>query len=342
MGRAGGSAAEKYERLSARHRAGLPQRLIVNLSVAAVVAAAFWIYASAQRISLGPWVAAMIVFIGAAKAVVEPNHIRAWAIGAEGEAITARELAKLPAPHVALHDFRIPGTRSNVDHVVIGPGGVFVVETKRMQGRLRVRRGVVYIGGRRTGMVEEVMGEAQVVQTALDGHGYGHLRVQPLLYLQKVEVGWILPRPGGIPILMGRGLRRHIQRTSTVLDDATVLAVQRVLETSLRPMVRTVEDGPQRVSGAPVEAPVAAAAAPRPAPRVTSRPEDPVLAACPRCGNEMVLRRNRAGKLSWAVRNSQTAGARARVLRPMPRRRGQVPGRGVTERPPHVGILSSR
>lgn len=158
--------------------------------------------------------AAMILFIGAAKAVVEPNHICARGIGAKGEEITAAELAKLPAPHVALHDLRIPGTRSNIDHVVIGPGGVFVVETKRMQGKLRVRHDIVYIGGRRTGMVEEVVRETQAVQGALDDHGLGNVRVQPLLYLQKVDAGWFLPKLGGVPILVGGSLHRHIERTT--------------------------------------------------------------------------------------------------------------------------------
>lgn len=41
MSRAGQPATEKFERLSARHRAGLRQRLMVNLSVATVLAAAF-------------------------------------------------------------------------------------------------------------------------------------------------------------------------------------------------------------------------------------------------------------------------------------------------------------
>ena len=296
MGRAGGSASEKYERLSARHRAGLRQRLIVNLSVAAVLAAAFWMYASSQGMNIGPWVAGMILFAGAAKAIAEPDHIRAWGIGAKGEEITARELDRLPAPHVSLHDLRIPGTRANVDHVVIGPGGVFVVETKRMQGKLSVRKDVVYIGGRRTGMVEEVMREAGAVKTALDRGGYGHVRVQPLLYLQKVDAGWLLPRPGGIPILMGGGLRRHIQRAKPVLDDATIVGVQRMIETTLRPMVVIAEEDPPPSPTVHGEAPVAGADTPRPLPRVTSRADDPVLAACPQCGNEMVLRRNRAGQ----------------------------------------------
>ena len=119
MGRAGGSASEKYERLSARHRAGLRQRLIVNLSVAAVLAAAFWIYASNQGMSFGPWVAGMILFAGAAKAIVEPDHIRAWGIGARGRRDhrpRARSLASAPRFSARPSDSRNPGQRRSRRH----------------------------------------------------------------------------------------------------------------------------------------------------------------------------------------------------------------------------------
>ncbi|MDP9270153.1 MAG: NERD domain-containing protein, partial [Chloroflexota bacterium] len=62
--------------------------------------------------------------------VVVPIHITAWATGADGEARTARVLEPLRAEGFAiLHDRRIPGGRANIDHIVIGPPGVFVVET---------------------------------------------------------------------------------------------------------------------------------------------------------------------------------------------------------------------
>jgi Nuclease-related domain len=40
----------------------------------------------------------------------------------------------------ALHDRRVSGTRANIDHFVIGPAGVFVIDAKRHQGRGLVRR----------------------------------------------------------------------------------------------------------------------------------------------------------------------------------------------------------
>jgi hypothetical protein len=39
---------------------------------------------------------------------------------------------------VVLHDLAVPGSRANVDHLVIGPGGVFVIDSKDYRGRLQL------------------------------------------------------------------------------------------------------------------------------------------------------------------------------------------------------------
>ena len=41
---------------------------------------------------------------------------------------------------VLVHHRRIPGSRTNIDHLAIGPGGVTVIDAKRSRGRVRVRR----------------------------------------------------------------------------------------------------------------------------------------------------------------------------------------------------------
>jgi hypothetical protein len=40
---------------------------------------------------------------------------------------------------VVLHDRRIPGRRSNIDHLVIARSGVWVVDTKRYRGKVERR-----------------------------------------------------------------------------------------------------------------------------------------------------------------------------------------------------------
>jgi hypothetical protein len=56
-----------------------------------------------------------------------------------GERRTARLLGPLKRHGRAiLHDLAVPGSRANIDHLVIGPGGVFVVDSKQYRGRLRL------------------------------------------------------------------------------------------------------------------------------------------------------------------------------------------------------------
>ena len=62
--------------------------------------------------------------------------------GADGEAATAEVLTSLPEGWVALHDVRWLGRRlANVDHVLVGPGGVFVIDSKNWSGRIAVQDG---------------------------------------------------------------------------------------------------------------------------------------------------------------------------------------------------------
>ncbi|WP_374457309.1 nuclease-related domain-containing protein [Nocardioides sp.] len=72
-----------------------------------------------------------------------------WEQGAEGEVAVARALEALPEGWVALHDLAWPGRqRANLDHVVVGPGGVFIVDAKNWTGRIEVRDQVLLQNGR--------------------------------------------------------------------------------------------------------------------------------------------------------------------------------------------------
>jgi hypothetical protein len=63
----------------------------------------------------------------------------AWQRGAAGERRTAWLLEPLERHGWAvLHDLAIPGSRANFDHLVIGPGGVFVIDSRQYRGRLQL------------------------------------------------------------------------------------------------------------------------------------------------------------------------------------------------------------
>jgi hypothetical protein len=40
---------------------------------------------------------------------------------------------------IALHDRRVPGTKGNIDHLVVGPAGVYTVDAKRYEGKVERR-----------------------------------------------------------------------------------------------------------------------------------------------------------------------------------------------------------
>jgi hypothetical protein len=73
-------------------------------------------------------------------ALAEPEKTTSWQKGAAGEEAVGRRFAALAEEGFAvLHDRRKPGTRWNIDHLVVGPRGVYVIDAKHFSGPLEVR-----------------------------------------------------------------------------------------------------------------------------------------------------------------------------------------------------------
>jgi hypothetical protein len=80
----------------------------------------------------------------------------AWSTGAEGERRTAELLAPLSGKgFVIFHDRRRPGSRGNLDHIVIGPTGVFVIDSKKYSAKVVIGRDTLTCRGRRLDKVVE-------------------------------------------------------------------------------------------------------------------------------------------------------------------------------------------
>ena len=112
---------------------------------------------------------------------LEPQSTRAWAQGSLGERRLAASLAKLEGV-IALHDRKVHGTRGNVDHIVVAPSGVFVIDAKRFAGRLHIRtmgpfwrsEPRLYAGGRDISSAADGMRwQVDAVKAALVGGSIG-------------------------------------------------------------------------------------------------------------------------------------------------------------------------
>lgn len=69
--------------------------------------------------------------------------------GAAGERATAEALRALPAGEwMVFHDVRWPGRRyANIDHIAVGPAGVYVIDSKNWSGRVTLDHGVLRQNG---------------------------------------------------------------------------------------------------------------------------------------------------------------------------------------------------
>lgn len=109
----------------------------------------------------------------------DPQSTTAWSRGAVGEQLLGETLAAIASPSLrVLHDRRIPRTTANIDHLVVCPTGVFVIDAKhyrnggpelRVEGGLfRQRTESLYVAGReRTGLVEGMHKQVGLVRSVL-------------------------------------------------------------------------------------------------------------------------------------------------------------------------------
>ena len=72
-----------------------------------------------------------------------------WGRGARSQRATAASLAALPDHEwVVLHDLPVPGRRATIDHVAVGPTGVYVIDSLSWSGRITTVNGVLLRNGR--------------------------------------------------------------------------------------------------------------------------------------------------------------------------------------------------
>lgn len=98
------------------------------------------------------------------------RETKSWDTGAVGERIIADRLSQL-IPHgwYVLHDVHWPGRpKANLDHVLVGPGGIVVVDAKNWTGEVRVSSGVLWQGRySRTQSVEGALAQCAAVASVL-------------------------------------------------------------------------------------------------------------------------------------------------------------------------------
>lgn len=144
-------------------------------------------------------------------------------LGAALDAMTGQGL-------LVLHDRRRPRTAANIDHLVVAPSGVWVVDAKRYSGLVtKVDKGGwlrsdlrLVVGGRdRTKLVEGVHKQMADVRNVLQGSAVANVPVHGALCFVDSEFG-LFAKPfdlDGVLITWGKALRERLVNPGPVDSD---------------------------------------------------------------------------------------------------------------------------
>jgi hypothetical protein len=142
--------------------------------------------------------------------------------GAAGERRTARLLGQLGRQGwTVLHDLAVPGSQANLDHLVIGPGGVFVIDSKQYRGRLQLDPTGRLWHGRYslTPTLRAVEFEAdQAARVLADPQ----VVVLPIVAVHGAQVPWGKAVVDGVPVVPARRLPSMLRALPAVLGPERV------------------------------------------------------------------------------------------------------------------------
>jgi len=228
---------------------GLFEAFFMVAIVPSIVVGAFFssTIKSGKTIEVPPIVIGVIIWVSFTVYYVQKifrllSERRDLRMGLDGELATAEELNQLM--HYGYHVFHdFPADHFNIDHVVIGPAGVFAVETKtRSKGVLKGKRGAMVIFEDSRLKFPTHQEEESIRQTKDQSKWLAHflsksvgkpVTVKPILALP----GWLVERrerDPGVTVINPKEAVKSITSNSKVLDDQTIQQIKYQVEQRVR------------------------------------------------------------------------------------------------------------
>ena len=223
VGRPGGSAQARWRRLRTAEWTAWTRTLPWRAAATLGIGAAGGLLGSLLAPRLGLVVAVLAAMATAWGLRFKPSpDAVAWRQGAAGERRTARLLAPLERHGWAiLHDLAVPGSTANLDHLALGPGGVFVIDSKQYRGRLQLNAVGKLWHGRHplAPTLGAVSWEADQAAQALPDPG---VAVVPVVAVHGAQVPWGKVVTDGVPVVAAQRLPSMLLALPAVLGPERV------------------------------------------------------------------------------------------------------------------------
>jgi Nuclease-related domain len=117
--------------------------------------------------------------------------------------------------YLTLNGRAIPGTDCIIDHLIVGPAGVFAVDSERWDRRLPLRAtqgGHLYHGPySQTSRLKHAQMEAVMAARLISEPLGRKQRIRPAMVIYGPTVPWTVARIGGVDVFSGRRLRKYLR-----------------------------------------------------------------------------------------------------------------------------------
>ena len=78
-------------------------------------------------------ISAFIIGIGGFFSYININYVK----GLYGEILVTEYIRRLDDSYYLINDVKLPNSYGNIDHILLGPNGIFVIESKHFEGEVR-------------------------------------------------------------------------------------------------------------------------------------------------------------------------------------------------------------
>ena len=144
--------------------------------------------------------------------------------GATGERPVGGWLGRLPEGWFAFHDVPVGHRSATIDHVVIGPGGVFTVNTKYLFGEIVVYQRSITHGGIKTDYLSKASTEARRAAKLLSTAIGRTVQVRGVLAILADE--WtVVEEPRDVLVRGPRGAKNLMLHQPSVLRPSDVIVL---------------------------------------------------------------------------------------------------------------------
>jgi hypothetical protein len=171
-----------------------------------------------------------------ARALDAKTEERAWRIGADGEEAVGAQIAKLGPEWRVLHAVRVGERGSDIDHVLIGPPGVFTVNAKHHpNASVWVGGDTFMVNGRRVPYIRNSRHEARRAARLLTEHVGFPVEAVGIVAVVGAPKGFTVkkqPDDGAVVIVPRKRLSQHLRKLPPRLQPREIEAIYEVARRS--------------------------------------------------------------------------------------------------------------